>query len=350
MDFFTQVGIPAADFEIDYRSNLMFVGSCFADNISRQWADRKFHVLSNPFGTIYNPLSIAEMFARIVKYGNSQGKAEGQMPQAAPSAPFTEGDVFFDGEKWCCWNAHSFVSGDQSREAFIEKLSQIASDSYDFLKKADVIFITLGTAFVYFLKESGKVVANCHRQRADLFERRMISVEEAASALRKNITTLRAINPSIRIVFTVSPLRHLSDGAHENNLSKSTLLLAVENVCKECSTCYFPSYEIVMDELRDYRFYAEDMIHLSAIAEKYIFERMCETYCASDTRNNMQRVEKFMKTANHKIVNPDSEKTTMMAEQQIHLAEEMEKQIPGLNLSCEKEHFQKEISKHVRDI
>ncbi len=216
-----------------------------------------------------------------------------------------------------------------------------ASDSYDFLKKADVIFITLGTAFVYFLKETGKVVANCHRQRADLFERRMISVEEAASALRKTVATLRAINPSICIVFTVSPLRHLSDGAHENNLSKSTLLLAVENVCKECSTSYFLSYEIVMDELRDYRFYAEDMIHLSVIAENYIFERMCETYCDSNVRANMQRVEKFMKTVNHRIIDAGSAKTATLAKQQIAQANLLESQIAGLDLSEEKEYYSK---------
>lgn len=169
MDFFTKVNIPATDFKIDYRSSLMFVGSCFADNISRQWTERKFNVLSNPFGTIYNPLSIAEMFARIARCEKSPKDTEGQPPRTAPNAAFSEGDVFFDGENWCCWNASSkFVGEDQSQETFIEKLNL------------------------------------------------------AASTLRKTIAELRAINPIIHIVFTVSPLRHLSDGAHENNLSKAT--------------------------------------------------------------------------------------------------------------------------------
>lgn len=342
MDFFTKVNIPATDFKIDYRSSLMFVGSCFADNISRQWTERKFNVLSNPFGTIYNPLSIAEMFARIARCEKSPKDTEGQPPLTAPNAAFTEGDVFFDGENWCCWNASSkFVGKDQNRETFIEKLNQAASGSYNFLKKADAIFITLGTAFVYFLKETGAVVANCHRQRADLFERRMISVEETATALRKTIVALRTINPNIHIVFTVSPLRHLSDGAHENNLSKATLLLAVENACEDSSASYFPSYEIVMDELRDYRFYADDMVHLSEVTEDYIFECMASAYCEAATLAQMKRVEKFMKTANHRIVNAGSARTTEFAQQQIAIATELEKQIGGLDLSEEKNHFTK---------
>lgn len=341
MDFFTKVNIPATDFKIDYRSSLMFVGSCFADNISRQWTERKFNVLSNPFGTIYNPLSIAEMFARIARCEKSPKDTEGQPPRTAPNAAFSEGDVFFDGENWCCWNASSkFVGEDQSQETFIEKLNQAASGSYNFLKKADAIFITLGTAFVYFLKETGAVVANCHKQRADLFERRMISMEETATALRKTIAALRAINPNIHIVFTVSPLRHLNDGAHGNNLSKSTLLLAIEKIQQEFrSVTYFPSYEIVMDELRDYRFYKSDMVHLSEVAENYIFERMASAYCDAATMVQMKRVEKFMKTANHRIINADSAKTATLAEQQIAQANLLESQIAGLDLSEEIKYF-----------
>ena len=287
MDFFTQVGVPAADFKIDYRSSLMFVGSCFADNISRQWANLKFNVLSNPFGTIYNPLSIAEMFARIARCEKSPKDTEGQPPLTAPNAAFTEGDVFFDGENWCCWNASSkFVGEDQSQETFIEKLNL------------------------------------------------------AASTLRKTIAELLAINPIIHIVFTVSPLRHLSDGAHENNISKATLLLAVENAREDSSASYFPSYEIVMDELRDYRFYKNDMIHLSEAAEDYIFECKTSVYCEAVTIVQMKHVEKFMKTANHRTVNAGSARTTEFAQQQIAIATELEKQIGGLDLS-EKNHFTK---------
>ena len=255
MEFFTKANIPTSDFKINYKSCLVFIGACFADNISRQWSDRK---------------DLWPIVANCAEH------------------PFSQGDVFFDGEKWCCWNASSkFVGEDQSQETFIEKLNL------------------------------------------------------AASTLRKTIAELLAINPIIHIVFTVSPLRHLSDGAHENNLSKATLLLAVENVCEDSSASYFPSYEIVMDELRDYRFYAEDMTHLSATAEDYIFERMQEIYCDDTTIAHTKYVEKFMKGATHRIENAGSPRTVEFARQQIAKAENLEHVIDGLDLSEEKEHFKK---------
>lgn len=316
MNFFTKVDIPSADFKINYRSNLFFVGSCFADSISYKWKTRKFQTLVNPFGTVYNPLSIESQIAKLC----------GEQP-----------------ESWNRWDYQGIRIG--------EDINKTVVKARQFLQMADVVFITLGTAFVYFLKESGKAVANCHKEPAELFERRLISVEEAAEALR-NIcrwilhcvqndnadADLRQhdTNGDVRIVFTVSPIRHLNDGAHGNNLSKATLQLAVEKVCKEfAAVSYFPSYEIVMDELRDYRFYAEDMTHINATAEDYIFERMVETYCDKTTIANMKLVEKFMKTASHRIEDASSPRTVELAKQQIARAQELEKQIAGLSLSEE---------------
>lgn len=301
MNLFTKVDILQSSIRIDYHSKLAFFGSCFADNISKRFTERKFHTLVNPLGVLYNPLSIENFFKKISE---------------------EEGNC---AETWCRWDYQGNFS-----EA---ELQEVVAETRDFLKKANVVFITLGTAFVYFLKESGKAVANCHKEPAELFERRLISVEEAAAALKSVVETLQHINNDIRIVFTISPLRHLNDGAHGNNLSKSTLLLAVEKVCQE----YFPSYEIVMDELRDYRFYAEDMTHLSKVAEDYIFERMCSVYCSDATMTNMKRVEKFMKTANHRVINPNSAETAALAQQIREKATLLEKEIPGLDLSQEKE-------------
>lgn len=336
MDFFTKIDIQESDIKIDYKSELFFAGSCFAENISRRFTERKFHTLVNPMGVIYNPLSIENMVSRI-----------------ASGKDFTEADVFFDGERWNCFDAHGSLSvkipGDAGREKCIKTLNRAITNAHDFLQQADFAFITLGTAFVYFLKSSGKVVSNCHKQNANLFERRLISVEEAASALESTVEMLWKINRTLHIVFTISPLRHLNDGAHGNNLSKSTLLLAVEKVCQkfannDCTTgaqvSYFPSYEIVLDELRDYRFYAGDMIHLSETAEDYIFERMCDTFCNDSTREEMHRVEKFMKTANHKIIDGNSPQTAALAKQQIQKAQDLEMQIPGLNLRKEKEKWE----------
>lgn len=346
MELSTKIDIPTSRKKIDYTSNVAFIGSCFAENISNKFIERKFHALVNPLGIIYNPHSIENMMRKIADAGEC-------------SAPYTEKDVFYDGESWSSWDAHGSLSVKgleqdvNSRAECVKNLNRAICKSREFLTKADFAFITLGTAFVYFLKETGKVVSNCHKQNASLFERRLISVEDATQALRGIVARLQQINSDIRIIFTVSPLRHLNDGAHGNNLSKSTLLLATDNVCQEFSNCatekndpvvsYFPSYEIVMDELRDYRFYADDMIHLSATAESYIFERMSEVFFSSKTANEMKRVEKFMKTAQHRIANPDSAKTVLMAEQQIKLAETLEKEIPGIDLSHEKNYFKKQI-------
>lgn len=325
MNFFTKIDIPAADFKIDYTSHLAFFGSCFADNISALFAERKLNVLANPFGTVYNPVSLACQVKAI---------ADGKV--------FGEEDVFQDTRcdgLWHCWDAHSSLSG-ATKEECIGKLNAAATQARDFLKKANVIFITLGSAFVYSL--NGNVVANCHRQDPRQFERRLISVDEAAEAIQRIVALLRDMNRDARIVFTVSPIRHLGDGAHGNNLSKATVLLGIERAIEEIAASpsaprndavtYFPSYEIVIDELRDYRFYDSDMVHLSETAEEYIFERMVETYCDCATRENITKVEKFLKMANHRIQDENSPATQEFKKKLATQAAELEKQIAGLKL------------------
>ena len=317
MELFTRVDTPKAGFEIDYTSRIAFFGSCFADNISAQFTARKFNVLANPFGTVYNPVSL-----------------ESQVKAIADGKVFGEDDVFQDTRcdgLWHCWDAHSSLSG-ATKEECIGKLNAATAQARDFLRKADAVFITLGTAFVYYLKDSGKPVSNCHRQDPGLFERRLISVDEAAEAIREIATSIRQLNRNTHIVFTVSPLRHMGDGAHNNTLSKATLQLAINKALEEANATYFPSYEIVMDELRDYRFYADDMVHLSKTAEEYIFEQMTETYCDSTTRENMAKVEKFMKMANHRIQDESSPATQEFKKKIAVQAAELEKQIPGLSL------------------
>ena len=373
MNFFTKVDIPATGTNIDYTSRLVFFGSCFADNISAQFASRKFKVLANPFGTVYNPLSIAK-----------------QIKAIADVKVFGEDDVFQDmrsgigaansakGEcaaPWFSWDAHGSLSG-KTQDECIAKLNAASLEAREFLQKADVVFITLGTAFVYFLKSirenrekssetaHGQVVSNCHRQDPRLFERRMISVDEAAAAIQEIMQGLckikndrilrsaqddaRAENRGLHIVFTVSPLRHMSDGAHGNNLSKATLQLAIDKAVHEIASpsarndvrinpapiiSYFPSYEIVMDELRDYRFYESDMIHLSKTAEEYIFERMAEAYCDEKTREDIRKVEKFMKMANHRIQDESSTATATFQQKLQAEAQKLESQIAGLELN-----------------
>ena len=333
MNLYTKVDIPATNFKIDYSSRLAFFGSCFADNISAQFAERKFKVMANPFGTVYNPISLA-----------SQAKA------IAEGKVFKDKDVFKDERcdgLWHCWSAHSSLSA-HTREESIDKLNAATELARDFLQKADIVFVTLGTSFVYFLKGNGEPVSNCHRQDPNLFTRRMISVEEATDSIRETVTSIRQLNPNAHIVLTVSPLRHMSDGAHNNTLSKATLQLAVNSAISNVTTVpsassgtfpavdYFPSYEIVMDELRDYRFYESDMVHLSRTAEEYIFERMADTYCSEITRSHIAKVEKFLKGARHRIQDESSPATQDFLKKINAQAVQLESEIPGLNLSDEK--------------
>lgn len=399
MEFFTKIDIPRPDFTIDYTKKLAFFGSCFADNISAQFSSRKFQVLSNPFGTVYNPVSLAAQVKAV-----AEGKVFGEQDVFQDGCWNRGGQNGCDGQErrgtWHSWDAHGSLSG-ATKEECIDKLNAAAKQAREFLQKADVVFITLGTAFVYFLnaggsstagENCGRVVANCHRQDPKMFERRLISVEEAAEALKSIVDSLRRLRQQdwipplkqvqgrndagkdsrdMHIVFTISPLRHMADGAHNNTLSKATLQLAIDKIakcgteiatgaslprndiasrasagvysriCETQQSCasrndnihYFPSYEIVMDELRDYRFYADDNVHLSKTAEEYIFERMVDTYCSEATRENIARVEKFLKMANHRIVDATSPATAEFQKKLAAQAASLEKMIPGLNLS-----------------
>ena len=331
MDLFTKIDIPAIDWQIDYNSHVAFFGSCFADNISAQFAARKFKVLVNPFGTVYNPLSIAMQIKAIANkqvFGGPEVFQDMRPDRAGNSAP------------WHCWDAHGSLSA-ATREECVAKLNEASAHALEFLQKTDVAFITLGTSFVYFLKDIGAAVSNCHQQNPNLFIRKMISVDHVVAALKSIVQDLQKIKRDMRIVFTVSPLRHLSDGAHANTLSKATLQLAINKIIEEqdftthtteAAVQYFPSYEIVMDELRDYRFYDSDMVHLSKTAEEYIFERMEETYCNEKTHENIRQVEKFLKMANHRIQDSESSATAAF-QQKLHAeAAKLESQIAGLHL------------------
>ena len=331
MDFFTKIDIPAIDWQIDYNSHIAFFGSCFADNISAQFASRKFNVLTNPFGTVYNPLSIAMQIKAIANkkvFGGPEIFQDMRPDRAGNNAP------------WHCWDAHGSLSA-ATREDCVAKLNEASAHALDFLQKNDVAFITLGTSFVYFLKDIGAAVSNCHQQNPNLFIRKMISVDHVVAALKSIAQDLQKIKRDMRIVFTVSPLRHLNDGAHANTLSKATLQLAINKIIEEqdftthtteAAVQYFPSYEIVMDELRDYRFYDSDMVHLSKTAEEYIFERMTEVYCDGKIRDNIKQVEKFLKMANHRIQDEHSSATAEFRQRMLEEATKLEKQIAGLKL------------------
>ncbi len=322
MNFFTPVEIEKSSFSIDYTSKLVFIGSCFAENISKYFENAKFQCLVNPSGILYNPLSISMMIENVLS-----------------GRRYSDKDFFFDGTLYNSYDFHGRFSDSDLQKAVI-KANDSMEKAYVFFKTADVVFITLGTAFVYFLKENGLPVANCHKQLSEKFLRRLISVSEVENALKNIVENLQNINKSIQIVFTISPLRHFRDGAHNNNLSKSTLHLGTNFVIKNYEFVhYFPSYEIVMDELRDYRFYEKDMVHLSETSEEYIWQKIKQTYFSDKVSLQVERVEKFMKSVGHRIENPFSLASKAFFEKNIFTAKRLESEIQGLNLEKEKEYF-----------
>lgn len=325
MEFFTKVEQIKTNIKIDYTKNLFFVGSCFAQNISQKFSDIKFNTLTNPFGTIYNPLSINSMLKNI-----------------ANQKYYSISDIFCDtehGNIWHSFDAHSSLSAYSSQEC-INNLNSAVIKANEFLKKANVVFVTLGSAYVFFLNSTQNVVANCHKQNANEFSRKLVSVENCTRAIIEIVQTLKSLNKNIKVVFTISPLRYISYGMHCNNLSKATLLLSLnEALCKLNNAEYFPSYEIILDELRDYRFYDNDMIHLSKIAIDIIFEKLALTYFEKRTLEHIKLVSKFIKNVEHKIENNSSQKTIDFARANLEQANLLESQINGLNLKAEKEYF-----------
>jgi len=265
MQLQTIVEIPKASWQITHQHKLLLVGSCFADEIGERFVRHGFDAMVNPFGTLYNPASIAAMLERCIR-GEQYDADSPELLQD----PITGA--------WHSWMHHSRFSSAR-KEELVERANSTLGEVQRRLRETDVLIVTLGTAIVYRLGETGALVANCHKQPDSLFVRERLSVDNIVNQWNKLIDLIKEFNPSIRIVLTVSPIRHKRDGLHVNQLSKAILLQAVDALPVD----YFPSYEIMLDELRDYRFYAEDMIHPSALAVDYIWERFQQACLSAQT-------------------------------------------------------------------
>ena len=288
MKILTPVDIPKPERQIDFSSKILCLGSCFADSMGEKLTQYGFDCLVNPFGTLYN---ICSVFNTLMRLGAVSG-----LLRSSDNPLFSKEDIILrpDG-KFVTWSHHSRCGLRQTEgtaEDFLKKANQDLNHAADFFCQADTVIITLGTSFVYKLKGTEFVVSNCHKFPAKDFERVFVPTEDT----REMIAQIKAMFPKKRFIFTVSPIRHLADGAHGNNLSKSALLLAIENAGAE----YFPSYEIMLDELRDYRWYAEDMTHPSEAAIKYIFEKFSEAFIADDCKDQMKENLKTFKASQHR--------------------------------------------------
>lgn len=288
---------------IDYDSKIFLLGSCFSENIGEKLAYFKFQSSQNPFGILFHPKAIETLILGAI----NQKK-------------YTEKDVFFFNERWHCFDAHSQLSSPVKQE-LLEKLNDAIQSTNGVLKNSTHIIITLGTSWIYRFAESNLIVANCHKVPQHKFVKELLSVNQITKSLDLIISLIKGVNPSVNFIFTVSPVRHLKDGFVENQLSKSNLISALHHVkMTHEKTFYFPSYEIMMDELRDYRFYKEDMIHPNRIAINYIWEKFSENWASNEALIIAQEIMKIQKSLNHKPFNSESK-------EHLKFLESIEKQI-----------------------
>ena len=273
---------------IDYNSNVLLLGSCFSDNIGRKLDYFKFKNLQNPYGILFQPKAIETL-----------------IKDAIEKKIYTEKDIFNHNEQWHCFDVHSKLSN-PSKDNLLNDLNAQIKLTNQQIKKSTHIIITLGTAWVYRFKETNKLVANCHKIPQKQFNKELLSVETISNSLQNILRLIRSVNYKATVIFTVSPVRHLKDGFVENTQSKSHLISAIHKVIITQSF-YFPSYEIMMDELRDYRFYGEDMIHPNETAINYIWEKFKQVWLNKKTSKIMDEVDVVQKCLQHKPFNPNSE-------------------------------------------
>lgn len=293
MNFQTQIPIQKSDFPIDYNSKLLSLGSCFAENMAEKFEYFKFENVVNPFGIIFNPVSLEKVLVRSIR-----------------KMYFTEKDIFYHNDLWHCYEVHSELSN-PNKEEFLKKLNEIIDSTNRHIASSTHCLITLGTSWVYRHIETNEIVANCHKVPQKQFVKELLSIEKIEDSLQIIIAEIQAENPNCKFIFTVSPVRHIKDGFVENNVSKAHLISAINILLntKNCklSTKYFPSYEIMMDELRDYRFYGEDMLHPNQTAIDYIWIKFFENYVDEKEFGTMQQVCDIQKALHHRPFNPNSE-------------------------------------------
>lgn len=320
MELYTQVQKPDIPFQFSHKEKILMLGSCFVENIGCRLKELKINTDINPFGTLYNPSSISHSIRRLLH-----------------PAPYTAADLFEQGGVYNSFDHHSRFSATTAEECLHRINSRIAS-SAGFIQEAERMIVTLGSSYVYKLKENGRIVANCHKQPEKIFNRQLLPVTSMVDDWHELLETLWQHNPNLKIVFTVSPIRHWKDGAHGNQLSKAGLLLLADELQRSYpdKIAYFPAYEIMMDELRDYRFYAEDMIHPSELAINYIKEKFIEYFFTDESITLMQEWAKLKKAIEHKPFQPQSESYKQFISQTLLKMERFSDKFPYFDITKEK--------------
>ena len=312
---------PSKD-KVDYSTPVLFIGSCFASEIGSRMLEGKMQVLINPAGAVYNPVSVANTLDIIIE-----------------KKIFSEQDLHkYNGINLSFSHYTDFSSPDQVKT--LEKINTSTLKAHEFLKNSRFLFITFGTARIFRLIENNQIVSNCHKLPSSLFSREILSVGEIKNIWEILLEKLISFNNDLHVIFTISPVRHWKDGPHGNNVSKSVLFLAVEELLNHRAVeGYFPAYELLMDDLRDYRYYAEDMLHPSATAVDYIWEAFSGSYFSSDTIALWKEVQSISKAMNHRFLSDSAEGKKEFAERMLKKISIINEKNPGLNFKGEMKYF-----------
>lgn len=285
----TEIKLAKQPFEISHRDKIISFGSCFSENIGEKLSRHKFDTLVNPFGILFNPISVVRAIKECLEH-----------------IQYSESDLNNNNEVYFSFNHHSKFSGLNKAEV-VHKINSAIANANSYLNSSNTLILTFGTAWVYRIKETDEVVANCYKLPNEVFNKELLSIQEIVAEVSDAIDILKSNNPELKIITAISPVRHWKDGVVENQQSKATLHLALKEINENfLNSVYFPSYEILLDELRDYRFYADDMLHPSPVAIDYIWEKFGDFFFSSGTKKLNKRIEQINKEKNHKPFNPES--------------------------------------------
>jgi hypothetical protein len=327
MKFRTEINPLKSELQIEHKDSVITFGSCFAENISEYFQFYRFNVMKNPFGVLYNPVSVL----------NAVKSLEEQKV-------FSEEDLVYHQDEWHSFYHHSDFSNHKKEEC-LNSINDRIKSAAEFARKANVIIITFGTSFVFKHIKKDIIVSNCHKIPSSQFTRFRLSLQETIENINSIVDIISRLNREVEIIFTVSPVRHWRDGAVENQLSKATLLLAVNSVVNSSSNCfYFPSYEIVMDELRDYRYYETDMLHPNKLATDYIWEKFSETHFSEKCLSAINEIKVIAEARMHRPRNIHSEAHQKFLKKQIKLIDQLELKYGHLNLEEDKNYFREQLT------
>lgn len=322
MDFRLELKVKPLPKQLQLGEHTLLIGSCFTEHMARYLGQHRFSVLENPHGILFNPASIAHAMNDYItnkQYGHE--------------------DLFFHEGLWQSWHHHGRFAALQP-EAALDAINNSIGQAHHFLQKANWLMVTLGSAYVYKLKpespykplSSNRVVANCHKVSAACFEHSLMGLPACVDTLQALVAGARAFNPSLKIIFTISPVRHYREGLVENNRSKATLHLAVAQITEQFSDVfYFPAYELIIDDLRDYRFFAEDMVHPNYLATQYVWEKFCEACIHPKSAGYLESIAKITRAMQHRARQPNSPQHAQFLQSMLQQTLLLQQALPMLN-------------------